>query len=257
MNIDFDCTMCGKCCHDLRVPLTVDEAIGWLGRGNDVQVICEALPWPEEPPEDNLLAAHKRRRSFAATSGSLPTRIAITLVGSFAGPCPNLMQDMRCGIYEERPLVCRIYPAEINPFVQLDPAQKACPPEAWAPGKQTLLRDGTIVDANMNALIEASRARDLHDVHTKEWVCAELGLDSAALSSEGFLAYSPERKSLLNALEQCRDKDSAPGSLSQWKIASGKRTTVDVLESVGAVSFSVEGKTGFPFEFLGLAPAQT
>jgi hypothetical protein len=54
MDIDFDCTMCGKCCHDLRLPLTVTEAIAWLERGNDVQILCEALPWPEEPPAENL-----------------------------------------------------------------------------------------------------------------------------------------------------------------------------------------------------------
>jgi Fe-S-cluster containining protein len=255
VNIDFDCTMCGKCCHGLRVPLTVDEAIGWLGRGDDVQVMCEAIPWPEEPPQDNLLAAHKRGRSFAATSGSLPTRIAVTLVGSFAGACPNLLEDMRCGIYEERPLVCRIYPAEINPFVQLDPANKECPPEAWAPGKQILLRDGTVVDTTMKALIQASRERDVRDVHVKERVCAELGLDSAALASEGFLAYSPVREALLTALEHCRDTKESQNPVSNWQIASSKQATVDVLESVGAVSFSVEEKNSPLFEYLGFNAA--
>ena len=27
MNINFECTLCGRCCHDLKVPLTVSEAI--------------------------------------------------------------------------------------------------------------------------------------------------------------------------------------------------------------------------------------
>ena len=118
MDIDFECTMCGKCCHDLRLPLTVTEAVAWLERGNNVQILCEALPWPEEPPAENRLATHKRRRSFASMSGSLPTRVLVTLAAVYAGPCPNLRPDMRCAIYEQRPLVCRIYPAEINPFIE-------------------------------------------------------------------------------------------------------------------------------------------
>ena len=142
MDIDFECTMCGNCCHDLRLPLTVAEALAWLGRGNEVQILCEALPWPEEPAADNLQAAHKRRRSFAAMSGSLPTRIVVILTGAFVGPCPNLQADMRCRIYEERPFVCRIYPAEINPFIELVPANKGCPPEAWTPGLAPLVRAG-------------------------------------------------------------------------------------------------------------------
>ena len=47
-------------------------------------------------------------------SGSLPTRVVVILTGAYEGPCPNLQPDMRCGIYEQRPLVCRIYPAEIK-----------------------------------------------------------------------------------------------------------------------------------------------
>src|SRR5580692_6123246 len=148
--------MCGKCCYGLRLPLTVAEALAWMGRGNEVQILCEALPWPEEPAADNLQAAHKRRRSFAAMSGSLPTRIVVILTGAFAGPCPNLQADMRCGIYEERPLVCRIYPAEINPFIQLEPAAKGCPPEAWTPGLAPLMRAGQLVDATTADLIERS-----------------------------------------------------------------------------------------------------
>jgi Fe-S-cluster containining protein len=127
MDIDFGCTICGKCCHDLRLPLAVTEAVAWLERGNDVQILCDASPWLEEPPEDNLQAVHRRRRSFAAMSGSLLTRVVVILAGAYAGPCPNLQPHMRCGIYEQRPLVCRIYPAEIIPFVELTPMHKACP----------------------------------------------------------------------------------------------------------------------------------
>ncbi|WP_367889644.1 YkgJ family cysteine cluster protein [Burkholderia sp. L27(2015)] len=61
---------------------------------------------------------------------------------------------MRCGIYEQRPLVCRIYPAEISPFVELTPMHKACPPDAWTPGLPPLLRAGKLVDAGILPLIQ-------------------------------------------------------------------------------------------------------
>ncbi|MBN3821364.1 YkgJ family cysteine cluster protein, partial [Paraburkholderia sp. Se-20369] len=143
-DIDFACTACGKCCHDLRLPLTIDEARAWLQRGGHVELLCDAIPWPVEPEPDNALAAYKRARSTPALSGTLPVRVTTVITASYAGPCPNLQADMRCGIYLERPLVCRIYPAEINPFVELSPQGKSCPPDAWH--ATPLLRAGSIVD---------------------------------------------------------------------------------------------------------------
>ncbi|MGH8781050.1 YkgJ family cysteine cluster protein [Paraburkholderia sp.] len=257
MDIDFECTMCGKCCHDLRLPLTVTEALTWLERGNDVQIICEALPWPEEPPADNLPVAHKRRRSFAAMSGTLPTRIIVTLAATHAGRCPNLQSDMRCGIYEQRPLVCRIYPAEINPFIALTPTHKACPPEAWTPGLQPLLRAGKLVDADTQALIQRSRDADANDLPIRQQVCALLGIDQAAVSNEGFVAYAPARGDLLTALRRARDEPVAPALPPTWHFVSNRQATVDVLVSVGALSSLVDAghSRTATFEYLGLLPA--
>jgi Fe-S-cluster containining protein len=255
MNIDFECTACGKCCHSLRVPLTVAEAINWLKRGHDVEVLCEAIPWPEEPSQDNLQGAHKRRRSFAAMSGELPARIVVTLVGAFAGPCPNLLADLRCGIYEQRPLVCRIYPTEISPFIPFVQAQKACPPQAWIQGGQALLREGKVIDADMLALIQESRDTDASDVYAKQHLCADLNIDSAALSNEGFVVYSPEREVLLAALERQRGKDEGRGSDPGWQIVSNRQATADTLASVGAACSVVEDKHRPLFEYLGFFPA--
>jgi Fe-S-cluster containining protein len=270
MDIDFECTMCGKCCHDLRLPLTVAEALAWLGRGNEVQILCEALPWPEEPAADNLQAAHKRRRSFAAMSGSLPTRIVVILTGAFAGPCPNLQADMRCGIYEERPLVCRIYPAEINPFIQLEPAAKGCPPEAWTPGLAPLMRGGQLVDATTVELIQKSRAADAQDAVAKQRLCALLGVDVAALANEGFVVHTPKREALLAALERVGAQadglgvaqgveaiaaESESGALPSWRFVSNRRATVNTLESVGALSAWVDADRPEAFEYLGFFPA--
>jgi Fe-S-cluster containining protein len=261
-SIDFECTICGKCCHDLRLPLTVAEARAWLARGADVQILCEAVPWLEEPPADNLQAAHKRRRSFAAQSGSMPARIVVILTGAFAGPCPNLQPDMRCGIYKERPLVCRIYPAEINPFIELTPANKCCPPEAWTPGLSPLMRGGKLVDASMVALIEQSRMADTRDVPIKQRLCAMLGVDAAALSNEGFVVYSPGREDLAAALERaCALLDDAAvngtvdAPMSGWRFVSNRKATVDTLLSVGALGAHVTSDDAMPFEYLGFFPA--
>jgi len=253
MDIDFKCTMCGKCCHDLRLPLTASEAVAWLEAGNDVEILCEALPWPEEPPADNLQAAQKRRRSFAAMSGSLPARVVVIFAGTHAGPCPNLRPDMRCGIYEKRPLVCRIYPAEINPFIALVPEHKMCPPESWTPGSSPLLRAGQLVDSDMLALIQQSRDADANDVPIKQQVCALLGIGHAGVSNEGFVAHSPDRVELLAALRQASSGPTVPALQPTWRFVSQRRNTVDVLESVGALGTLVDANSTFGFQYLGLS----
>lgn len=252
MDLDFDCTMCGKCCHNLRLPLTVSEAIAWLKRGHHVQLFVEATPWPEEPPEDNLVAAHKRRRSFLATSGSLPIRVVVVIVAAFDGPCPNLLEDMRCGAYDSRPLVCRIYPAEINPFISIDPAQKACPPEAWTGAGSPLLRQGHIVDAQIAALVTESRNTDAADVWAKAALCEALGINSAALSNEGFVVHTPDQSGLLNALESVQTVTTAiPGS---WRFVSNRNATADILSSVDAVVSRKSTWDADAATFLGFFP---
>ncbi|MEK7917698.1 YkgJ family cysteine cluster protein [Burkholderia contaminans] len=253
MDIDFECTKCGKCCYDLRLPLTVTEALAWLERGNDVQILCDASPWPEEPPKQNLLAVHRRRRSFAAMSGSLPARVVVILAGAYAGPCPNLRPDMRCGIYEQRPLVCRIYPAEINPFIELTPMHKACPPDAWTPGSPPLLRSGKLVGAGIPPLTQQSRDIDASDVPIKQEVCRLLGIDRAAVWNEGFVAYSPDRVDLLAALHQACGEPAMPTPLPTWHFVSNRRAAVEALFSVGALSSLVHANSTMCFEYLGFS----
>lgn len=247
--------MCGKCCHDLRLPLTVAEAVTWLERGNDMQILCEALPWPAEPPSDNIQAAHKRRRSFTSMSGSLPTRVVVTLAAAYVGPCPNLQPDMRCGIYEQRPLVCRIYPAEINPFIELVPTHKACPPDAWKPGLPALVRASKLVDENTLSLIQQSRDADADDLPVKRLICSLLGIDQAALSNEGFVAHSPDRIDLLAALNQASDGRSMTMQSPTWRFVSNRKTTVDALMSVGAVASLVNANSSAGFDYLGFFAA--
>lgn len=251
MDIDFDCVECGKCCHDLKLPLTISEAMDWLVDGHNVEVICEAIPWAEEPPATDLRAAHKRRRSFAAFSGSLPVRVVVVLAASFKGACPNLLPNMRCGIYARRPLVCRIYPAEISPFIQLQPAEKACPPESWSANRSPLLRQGAIVDSHVLANIHASRETDLRDVRGKELLCASLQLNEAAVANEGFVLHTPEAAELLRALRQFAGAEGQPEGSGGWQFASNKRGTVNELEAIGALCAFANGHARPGFEYLG------
>ena len=251
MNINFECTLCGRCCHDLKVPLTVSEAIDWLSDGNDVQVFCEAVPWPADASADDLQAAHKKRRSFSSMSGSLPIRVIVIFVAAFSGACPNLQADMRCGIYARRPLVCRIYPAEINPFIELLQTNKSCPPEAWGEDKLPLVENGEIVDVATMALIRQSCEADAQEVHIKENLCASLQIDSAALANEGFVIYSPGRAVLLKTLRKsAEDLNPHPTRLT-WRYISNQQSTIDILRSIGAVSSLVAENPDRKFEYLG------
>ena len=230
--------MCGRCCHDLRLPLAVDEAAAWIARGGDVQLFCDAIVWPDEPPASDALAQHRRRRSFATHSGTLPVRVSVTLVAAFDGACPHLRADLSCGAYDERPRVCRIYPAEVNPFVTLDPAAKACPPDAWSESKPLLMQAGRLVDAATAALIARSHEADAHDRIAKAYLCALLGYDIAALANEGFAVYAPPRARLaaaLHAAQQTREPSDNPEPRSpyRWRIVTNRATTLATLRSIG------------------------
>jgi Fe-S-cluster containining protein len=231
-DIDFECTACGKCCNDLRLPLTLAEASDWLARGGQMELICEAIPWPADPEPPNPQADYRKARSTPAESGSLPVRVSIILAAAFAGPCPYLRADMLCGIYEERPLVCRIYPAEINPFVSLTPANKACPPEAW--NTKPLQRHGVLVDETTRRLIELSRRTAENEAPLRMRLCHELSITHASLANEGFVIHAPRSSELLAALERIRATPDVPPAPAEWTFVSNRGVTVETLLSVGA-----------------------
>jgi Fe-S-cluster containining protein len=233
MDLHFECTMCGRCCHDLKLPLSVDEAIDWIERGGTVHLYCEALPWPGEPPADDVWARYKGARGFPAMSGTLPVRILATLVAAQEGACPFLLPDMRCGAYEYRPRVCRVYPAEINPLLILSPDAKQCPPEAWSDEQPLFAVDGTVIDSVTAALSTGAQDAAIADVPAKERLCAYLGIDRAAFGNEGFAVHRPSGARLLAELRRAR----APGprSAAPWSIVSNRLATLAMLGDAGAV----------------------
>jgi Fe-S-cluster containining protein len=250
MDIHFACTQCGKCCSDFKLPLTVSEAVDWLRAGREVQLVCEGIPWTLDPSAEDAASQHRRRRSFETKSGSMRIRVVVILAANLAGRCPNLQADLRCGIYRQRPLVCRIYPAEINPFVQLDPSRKACPPEAWAPTQPWMQRDGQLLSAEVRDDIKRSREADEQAVSVKQRLCAVLNLNTVALSCEGFVVYSPDPQGLLTGLELALGETACTIDETNWNFVSNSSESVDSLIGRGAVAALVGASEPVAFEYL-------
>jgi Fe-S-cluster containining protein len=200
MNTTFSCVGCGKCCNDHHVPLTLTEARMWAADGGQVIVLVEGflsngLGLPSQQRE------HAERRSVVVRSGASEAYIAITFAAYNVGPCRNLDEDNLCRIYERRPLVCRIYPMEINPHIPLNTAVKECPPESWEKGPD-LIVGGELVDQELLGLIQRSRQADRDDIRTKDAICALLGIRTTALKGDGFTAYLPDMNAFAAVIDQ-------------------------------------------------------
>ena len=250
MDIHFKCTQCGKCCRDTRLPLTVAEAINWLLRGHEVQLLCEASPWPEALDRDPR-AAHFKRRSFPAVSGSMPVRVVVMLVANIVGKCPNLLATMQCGIYEDRPLVCRIYPAEVNPFVMLKPGSKACPPEAWSSDQPALQRAGVLLDDMIRQDIEKWRATDALEADLKRRLCIALNVVDTGLVHEAMLVHSPTSETLISALAFAIATDSGQERAAEWRFVSDLPDTVTNLANDGGIALHLNDAGASPFQHVG------
>ena len=154
MNTQFSCVGCGKCCSDHHVPLTLAEARMWAADGGSVIVLVEGflgngLGLPQQQRE------HAERRSVVVPSGNTEAYVAITFAAYNAGRCRDLDEDNRGGIYERRPLVCRIYPMENNPHIPLNPGAKDCPPESWEQGPALVDRKSTRLNSSHGYISDA------------------------------------------------------------------------------------------------------
>ena len=181
----------------------------------------------------------------------MPTRVVVMLVANVVGACPNLLSDMRCGIYEDRPLVCRIYPAEINPFVALKRESKACPPEAWAEDRPLLQRGRVLADDVISREIEMSRATDVLDAGVKSRLCLALNLAHTALVHEAVLVYSPAAQTLLSALALATATDSCQEPAAQWRFVSDQQETLETLAKSGGSALHSRDAEAASFQYLG------
>jgi hypothetical protein len=203
------------------VPLTLNEAVTWLKRGHAVAVMLEAFDvslWPAGSPEFTYNAG----RSAAVPCASGTLRVTVILAANALPECPNLQQDGLCSIYHERPLVCRIYPMEINPFIRFEPTAKDCPPESWEQG--TLLAS----DQGLATLVQQSRQADRDDARRKVALCETLGLTVAGWKGNGLVIHQPLVEDLLAACERIND-DAVPAS-SAWQIRADDAALVQHLK---------------------------
>ena len=232
MMLNFTCVGCGRCCHGLRLPLSIAEAILWIERGGTVEVMCDAAPRiDDEDPQ----ARHRAARAIAGRSGGLPLRVSIQLVAVFDGPCPNLLPDMRCGAYHVRPDACRIYPAELRPGRAVVPQDKACPPESWGEGRPPFLDDTAGVrDLETAAAIARARAAGLDDLAAKARLAAMLGIDRAALVNEGLVIWRIASDDLLSALRRARAAAMVPAM--EWSLVSAREETRAMIADAEAIA---------------------
>ncbi len=206
----------------------------WAKRGGLVQIMCHAAPDADDTGET---VEYKRKRRFIAKSGDLLIRVQVILVARFEGACPNLQQDMRCGIYDQRPNVCRIYPAEIMPGIVVNPASRLCPPEAWNDGQPVFLTDDSqVVDTVTRAAIAATRAAGLVDLKAHQSLVAALGIDVAALENEGFTVWKIDRARLIAALDDSvvAGANDNTDAVSQWRFMTLRSETAKLIAAAGA-----------------------
>ncbi|WP_223429680.1 YkgJ family cysteine cluster protein [Pseudomonas sp. GL-B-26] len=249
MNTTFSCVGCGKCCNDHHVPLTLPEARMWAADGGQVIVLVEGflgngLGLPVQQRE------HAERRSVRVRSGASEAYISITFAAYNVGPCRNLDEDNLCRIYERRPLVCRIYPMEINPHIPLNTAVKECPPESWEKGPD-LIVGGELVDQELVGLIQRSRQADRDDIRTKDAICALLGIRTTALKGDGFTAYLPDMTAFARVIDQVATQPVV-GSGADWLFhVSGE----DIAGQVQAAGAQVVTDTPVNYAFISLRAA--
>ena len=61
----------------------------------------------------------------------------------------------------------RIYPAEINPLIELNPETKLCPPETWSPDRPLLQSSDGALSSETQRDIRAVRAAEPLDALRK------------------------------------------------------------------------------------------
>lgn len=242
MSTDFNCTQCGQCCHNLNIPLTVNEAKAWLLRGHKLKILTEAIPWINDTPLTDDVLIRKKTMTFEGSSGKLNIRILMTLVGYFTHGCPNLDSNQRCTIYESRPLTCRIYPFEMNPKIILNPKNKLCPDAAWkTTSEDTGLITGNqlfMVDHDTQVNINKIYTQSISDVEDKKIICQSLGIKTTSLSNNGYLFHLVDPVKLLNILKTITPSIKADSQerteMIDWVIYTQKEETLNDLISLGS-----------------------
>jgi Fe-S-cluster containining protein len=234
VNVHFACNSCGKCCHGHHIALTLNEAVRWAADGGPLVILAEAFLENGYGVPD-VQRDHAQRRSLRVRCGETSIYVSIIFAAFNSGTCRYLTEDKRCGIYEHRPLVCRIYPIEINPHIQLRRDFKDCPPETWDESGPTVYRDGQMVNAELARLIEQSRQADRDEIAVKAEICRRLGIDVTALKGDGFATYLPDSTTLLSTMRDVTSGVSMISSDAQdWSLHVSRVELAGRLMEMGA-----------------------
>ncbi|MCS4314185.1 Fe-S-cluster containining protein [Pseudomonas sp. BIGb0381] len=240
----FTCNGCGICCKGRLIPLTLQEAEQWLNRGGNVAVILEAFDTSAFPLPEHY--NHSVQRAVDVASGEARIQVIAIFAGNALTQCPSLGEDNRCTIYEDRPLVCRIYPMEINPFLTLRPEEKVCPPEVWESGE--VLWSDRVVDPVLEDQIQRSRQADRDDAKAKVSVCAALGMSVAAWKGNALAVYLADRAQLQQAISLVRAGGDVPANVS-WKVRVDDADLHTRLQGAG-VELDLRAQTEYIFHSL-------
>ncbi|RAU44121.1 MULTISPECIES: YkgJ family cysteine cluster protein [unclassified Pseudomonas] len=243
--VRFECNGCGRCCQNHHIPLTLDEAVRWVADGGQLIILVDGFV-EDGPGFDSAQRAHLMRRSRAVHCATLQPRVMITFAAFNPGRCRYLQDDNRCGQYESRPLVCRIYPAEINPSITLNPQAKDCPEEVWVEGPVLIHRERG-VDPLLGALIERSRQADRDEIVRKVAICERLGIHVSAIRGNGYTAWLPDGQQWLQALA---DTDGQTETQVQWAFETSNEQLAAQLAGLGIALSASASHQG---AFIGLA----
>jgi len=208
------------------------EALDWVRRDGELIVLVEAF-LDAGLGISSQQRRHAERRSLPVRCGDAQAYLAITFAAYNVGPCRHLDSENRCSIYEQRPLVCRIYPFEINPHLPLRPESKDCPPQAWEEGA-VLIHGGRLMDPHLANLIEQSRQADRDEIASKVAICSLLGIRTTALKGDGFATYRPQRAAFLAAAEQVL-MSAMPVMDVDWELHVSHAQLAEQLRMTGAL----------------------
>ncbi len=120
------CASCsGRCCYDIVVRVTPLD-IWRIARAQRLAFDEIVVPWREPEPTPAGVQIDATSERYATILGQHPVE---------AGACAFLMHvgdDVkRCGVYADRPIVCRVYPFVVNKGSIDIRADARCAPTDW------------------------------------------------------------------------------------------------------------------------------
>src|SRR5688500_315363 len=121
------CATCGECCRSYMVPV-FGQDVWLLSTRQRLSPEQFCLIYPEKEP---------RPEAFWLEAGGQRYSLALDKKGSFAlkKACIFLMElpggNARCGVYNDRPSVCRSYPMSLWSGVVAQRRETLCPPNSW------------------------------------------------------------------------------------------------------------------------------